>query len=829
AFSEGTAASYDYTLKESPLVVINALGVPLIIQHGSDLRLFGSSTQENIHQIQQNRSLEMEFCVPEPQHCGRVSALHRQESGLFTLSIVPQGYTEVTSIPVSRPARRLYNVRSPQEENCVSIVIQIDASEGNKVLSVRSPLQMRNHFSVPFIVYKFVANAKLLEALGTCLPDEEFHVPLHSYRCQLFLRPAGLLDGQYKESTTYITWKEMLHRSREVQCTLQCPASETNFLPFIINCTAVPDQINFITSNGERDWDPAYIIHLYPSLTIRNLIPLSLRYLLEGTADAHVLAEGSSCDVLHSRIRGEIMELVMLKYQGRNWNGHFRVHENLPEFFSVIFAAETAEVMTVDLSVHVKRVGNRMVLSVFSPYWIINKTSRILQYRAEDIHVKHPADYRDVILFSFRKKNIFSKNKIQLCISTSSWSSGFSLDTVGSYGCVKCPAGKMEYLVGVNIQMSSFNLTRIVTLTPFYTLVNNCTLELEVGEMEADGSLPELKWHYIGASECVPFWPENVSGKMCVRIIGCDGVSKPFFFNKQDNGTLLSLETMNTGLMVDVSISDHSIVIRFSEYYEGAAPALIMNHTPRANLTYGQSGIEKEKELRPGEARLFAWEDPTGTKKLSWTYSQTKGELDLLKDESGQFPYNPDIQIHWVSFLDGRQRILLFTEDVALVTKARQAEEMEQPDQEINISIHSLGLSLINNESKQEISYIGITSSGVIWELMPKQKWKPFSQKQILQLEESYERNLSGEKSRWSKIDHNFEVSFVSMEMRLPLSCKIRRSFLSGIHVEFKQSPHQRSLRAQLYWLQVDNQLPGSMFPAVFHPVAPPKSIALDS
>ncbi|NXY42256.1 VP13C protein, partial [Ceuthmochares aereus] len=71
--------------------------------------------------------------------------------------------------------------------------------------------------------------------------------------------------------------------------------------------------------------------------------------------------------------------------------------------------------------------------------------------------------------------------------------------------------------------------------------------------------------------------------------------------------------------------------------------------------------------------------------------------------------------------------------------------------------------------------------------------------------------------------------SKVPMEMRLPVRCSIRRNFLSGIQVEFKQSPHQRSLRAQLYWLQVDNQLPGSIFPVVFHPVAPPKSIAMDS
>lgn len=43
----------------------------------------------------------------------------------------------------------------------------------------------------------------------------------------------------------------------------------------------------------------------------------------------------------------------------------------------------------------------------------------------------------------------------------------------------------------------------------------------------------------------------------------------------------------------------------------------------------------------------------------------------------------------------------------------------------------------------------------------------------------------------------------IPMLMRQPYSCIIRRNFLAGIHVELKQSRHQRSLRAQLHWLQV--------------------------
>nr|XP_025857823.1 vacuolar protein sorting-associated protein 13C isoform X2 [Vulpes vulpes] len=830
-FSEGTASTFDYSLKDrAPFTVKNAVGVPVKVQPNHSLRVIGSPGKSGVYDVDVGQNLELEYASMEPSRQGKLSVLSRQESSFFALTFVPHGYTEVAKVPVARSGRRLYNVRNPNASHSDSVLVQIDATEGNKVITLRSPLQIKNHFSIAFIVYKSVKNVKLLERIGVARPEEEFHVPLDSYRCQLFIQPAGILEDHYKVSTTYISWKEELHRSREVRCMLQCPSVEVNFLPLIVNTVALPDELSYICTH-EEDWDPAYIIHLYPTLTLRNLLPYSLRYLLEGTAETHELAEGSAADVLHSKISGEVMELVLMKYQGRNWSGHFRICDTLPEFFLVCFSSDSAEVMTIDLSIHVRRIGSRMVLSVFSPYWLINKTSRVLQYRSEDIHMKHPADFRDIILFSFKKKNIFSKNKVQLKISTSAWSSSFSLDTVGSYGCVKCPANNMEYLVGVSIKMSSFNLTRIVTLTPFCTIANKSSLELEVGEIASDGSMPTHKWNYIASSECLPFWPENLSGKLCVRVVGCEGSSRPFFYNRQDNGTLLSLEELNGGILVDVNIAEHSTVITFSDYHEGSAPALVINHTSQDVVTYKQSGSQEEVHLVPGEARLFAWADPTGTKKLTWTYAANTGEHSLLKDECGQFPYDANTQIHWVSFLDGRQRVLLFTDDVALVSKALQAEEMEQADHEITFSLHSLGLSLVNNENKQEVSYIGITSSGVVWEMKPKQKWKPFSQKQIMLLEQAYKKYQVSRDHGWIKLDNNFEVNFdkVPMEMRLPVHCPIKRDFLSGIQIEFKQSPHQRSLRARLYWLQVDNQLPGTMFPVVFHPVAPPKSIALDS
>lgn len=108
-----------------------------------------------------------------------------------------------------------------------------------------------------------------------------------------------------------------------------------------------------------------------------------------------------------------MVSLVLMRYQGRDWYGHIRIEREMSEFFSVCLTCDSDTNMMVDVNVHVMRTATSLVLSLFSPYWIINKTCRVLQYRAEDISVKHPADCRDIILFSFRKKNLFSKSKVR--------------------------------------------------------------------------------------------------------------------------------------------------------------------------------------------------------------------------------------------------------------------------------------------------------------------------------------------------------------------------------------------------------------------------------
>jgi len=43
-----------------------------------------------------------------------------------------------------------------------------------------------------------------------------------------------------------------------------------------------------------------------------------------------------------------------------------------------------------------------------------------------------------------------------------------------------------------------------------------------------------------------------------------------------------------------------------------------------------------------------------------------------VQDGIGEFFADADTKLYWVSFLDGLQRVLLFTDDVALATVAQQ-------------------------------------------------------------------------------------------------------------------------------------------------------------
>lgn len=62
----------------------------------------------------------------------------------FIFNLAPANHSTADKIPLTKVGRRLYTVRHRESGVERSIVCQIDAVEGNKKVTVRSPVQVGN-------------------------------------------------------------------------------------------------------------------------------------------------------------------------------------------------------------------------------------------------------------------------------------------------------------------------------------------------------------------------------------------------------------------------------------------------------------------------------------------------------------------------------------------------------------------------------------------------------------------------------------------------------------------------------------------------------------
>ncbi len=174
----------------------------------------------------------------------------------------------------------------------------------------------------------------------------------------------------------------------------------------------------------------------------------------------------------------------------------------------------SAAVLKLDLDVNSNISHGTQVLSVFSPFWMVNKTGKMLTYRGQDPHnvIYHPEENESVpMMFSYVARNFLGKRKASLRIEDSAWSEPFTLDTIEDAGRVSCKRpgvggaaskSKCNYSVGVNITMSKSSLTKIITFTPYYIILNTAEFSVSLRELDGDSDFVE-----VPPGESVPFWP----------------------------------------------------------------------------------------------------------------------------------------------------------------------------------------------------------------------------------------------------------------------------------------------------------------------------------
>ena len=455
----------------------------------------------------------------------------------------------------------------------------------------------------------------------------------------------------------------------------------------------------------------------------------------------------------------------------------------------------------------------------------------------------------DPVLFSFRPKSFFEKKTATIRVEDSNWSDRFSLDVAGSSGLVTCKTDEEDfaYQLGVTVQLSHEGLTKQVIFTPYYIVSNLAPFDIDVYEVRQVGprssttaAATQRDWMSVPSGQSVPFWPRCPQKWLIFRV---GQTSHETLALSLDNPqpTLLRLDNQYGGLFIDFQVSESSVIIVCHPYEDGRAPLLLVNHSSISVGISESNDGSATMELAPHHASYYTWRQPNGARTLTWGSGSLKREFgarDVTRSASGSFD-SPAGSLEWISFLHGRQRILLFTDDKMLAFQQRSVSTANPVEQSVTVSLHGLGISLVDNVNRREILYAGITSSGVIWETAKMNTNRPIyramSIRYNLLLEEAYQqysRNLAANSDTSSRRELDAGrlcVDFKALRVFKPKERLLRRSYRSGLELLFEQYCNRRLIHARLNKLQIDNQLEDCVFPIVFAPVPPPRSMATES
>ncbi|XP_053986716.1 intermembrane lipid transfer protein Vps13 isoform X2 [Hylaeus volcanicus] len=861
----------------------------VILESGASIELAPKTTKTDIPLLDQVKT----------------ESIEEREDDKFIISFKEIGGT--LAIPVLRADKRFFSLRYRKESSEEwGIVSDVVVDDGSTIVTLRSILQVHNHFSEPISVYYMTKRGNEVECVGTVAPDSKLNLPLDAVytptnwlffsveKYMVSIEPFVWKDLQKTVSMTKllkcesrtkqevvepfyikiffvmivvgsilyndnniglllnaINWRSIFCRFVDHVkhlCFKTLSSEHPKYLEAPIQVVGEIEQVYFENTSRHTMASTIYNVHLYPSVYFKNFLPIDIIVCLPGAVQEKLLEASMSYQIPTIDPGNSHIIIKLPNYLEKDWSCRGEIIANPPEFSVWSFESfDSAQKVVLDLGMHTSYKHGSIVMALYCPFWMLNKTGLMLSYRKSSKGSKehsspikggddylnvlyHPENFKGPILFSFRSKVFFGKKKAMIRVEDGEWSEKFSIDVAGSQGVVVCRYNGLTYQIGVHNQFTYNSLTKQITFTPYYVLINNSNflMECQEGDRPAD---PMMK---VPPGECTALWPRSESEQKTLRAkVASEPEKTPPFVYTDSHTTLLKLDNKYGGINVDIQISEGGIYISLSAYTYGNAPALIINHTSHT-IQFWEKGSLNVRSVQSFNRMFYTWENPAGPRKLVWEDSNKKEIEDTVrKDILGTFQL-PDLEeeVFYVSFLDGPQRILLFTANMKIAEDCQLLGDLEVIEQEVTLSIHGIGLSLVNNITRSELLYMCIASSGIIWETSksPSHRWRGISIREVNIIEEGYQNyirevQIGKNLSHRVMLEPKLEVDYLNMEMFKPHHRFLRRTFQTGLWLQYRTSAHQVQLHAKINRLQIDNQLSDCVFPVILAPVPPPKSV----
>ncbi|GBP47898.1 Vacuolar protein sorting-associated protein 13 [Eumeta japonica] len=545
---ESTASSYP----GAPYVLHNSTGLTakIVMQESQDFTVFRKveDPQHNYKEV----VLEAGASVPLQLKKGRHTAFKLNEKPqALILSIKVVELDIDLQLRVERADKRYFALGRNKAGNTLErtsvnalaaeprgMISEVVMKDGAMQIYLRSVVQVINTLSVNVSVYYMTLSGNEVRLLSEVKPGGTLRLPLqavHTPTGEIFFSVEG-----FTVSVSPFIWRELQQEVKSERL-LQCNSKDkTSKEKFYLKAVGTMEQVFFENTNKQTFASSCYDIVLKPAVKMQNCLPLEIVVSQSGFNRTQTFKPGEMFHLSNLEPHKATIVVMMESYLEKCWVAT----ENLPaedtELSVWTFDShDSPSVITMNLGMHSVDLEGTQMLSLYCPFWMLNKTGLTLSYRNYDDTgnvIFHPPIYKDPILFSFRAKNFFGKKKAAIRVDFGEWSEKFSLDVPGSSGVVLCKNEGRTYQVAVTNQLTFNSLTKMVVFTPFFLIINEAPFPIQYQELSRSGD----PWQEVEASSSAPLWPlvEKEDKLLLVRVSGSTEHAAPFLYTEQHSTAL---------------------------------------------------------------------------------------------------------------------------------------------------------------------------------------------------------------------------------------------------------------------------------------------------
>jgi vacuolar protein sorting-associated protein 13A/C len=461
------------------------------------------------------------------------------------------------------------------------------------------------------------------------------------------------------------------------------------------------------------------------------------------------------------------------------------------------------EGLVLNLKLHYYRIpdsGGAFVVTVYSPYIILNKTGLDLSIRAKGFMQGAKAAAGQSLIdttgenrpkaspFMFSFGNDDQRNRALLKLGDSEWSKPQSFDAIGSTTeAVLLSASKnTEVHVGITVKSGEgkYKMIKVVTLGPRFVVENKLGEEINIRETSSSGFMTLS----AGALQPLHFMQRTAIKQLCLCYPGVNNQwTSPF--NISDLGTT-HIKIAKAGqrqrlVRAEVLIEEGTIFLHLSMETKNW-PFSMRNESDteftfwQANPNLDEDGVEDRSGWRPVKYRLpprsimpYAWDFPAAKVREIVISAYGRERHVKLAEIGNQIP------MKFVA-ASGQQKII----DIHVAA--------DGPTQTLILSNFKPSKSLYRQKSR-----VNSATSASGFEVKEKDSGVTF-QAQL---------KLSG-----------IGVSLINGQLK-----ELAYLTLRDLQLRYSDSSLYQTVSLAVKWIQIDNQLYGGIFPMVLYPSVVPK------